>query len=229
MADWKPTIGIVGAGAIGSYYGGRLAEHGQDVHFLLRSDYEAVRRNGLTVHSCNGDFTLEPGRIHVHNDPRHMPKADVVIITLKTTANDQYEQLVGPLVKDDTLVLTLQNGLGNEERLAELFGKARVLGGLAFVCVNRMAPGVIHHLDYGLIRVGEFVEGRTGNAERISQLFNQNGLECNVLQSLWYGRWEKLVWNVPFNGLGAVLDMATDRLLSDRSGGELVRRIMEEV
>jgi 2-dehydropantoate 2-reductase len=229
MADWKPTIAIIGSGALGSYYGGRLAEHGHDVHFLLRSDYEAVVRKGLTVRSCHGDFVLPPGTLHVYNTSQRMPRVDLVIVAIKATANDQYEALIRPLVKDNTQILTLQNGLGNEDRLAELFGAERILGGLAFVCVNRIAPGIIHHLDYGLIRVGEFVEGKTASAERIVSLFTQSGIECNLLKSLRYGRWEKLVWNVPFNGLGAVLDMATDQLLGHPSGEKLVRRIMAEV
>ncbi|MGE5612230.1 MAG: putative 2-dehydropantoate 2-reductase [Bacillota bacterium] len=229
MADWKPTVAIIGSGALGSYYGGRLAQHGHDVHFLLRSDYGVVVRNGLSIRSCHGDFALPSSVLRVYNDPHRMPRADLVIVTLKATANDQYEALIRPLIKDNTVILTLQNGLGNEERLAELFGTEHILGGLAFVCVNRIAPGVIHHLDYGLIRVGEFIEGNTANAERIVRLFTGSRIECNVLQSLRYGRWEKLVWNVPFNGLGAVLDMATDRLLAQASGEELVRRIMGEV
>lgn len=229
MADWKPTIAIIGAGAVGSYYGGRLAQHGHEVHFLLRSDYEAAVRHGLTVRSCHGDFALPPGTFRGYNDPHRMPRVDLVIIALKATANDQYEALIRPLVKDNTLILTLQNGLGNEDRLAELFGAERILGGLAFVCVNRMGPGVIHHLDYGLIRVGEFVEGNTANAERVVSLFTRSNIQSNVLQSLRYGRWEKLVWNIPFNGLGAVLDLATDQLLGHASGEALVRRIMEEV
>jgi 2-dehydropantoate 2-reductase len=229
MIQGGPIIAVVGAGAVGTYYGGRLAQHGHQVHFLLRSDYEVVRRQGWTVRSHHGDFVLPPDRIQVHDQPGQMPPADLVIVTLKATANDQYETLIRPLIKRDTLILTLQNGLGNEERLAELFGAERILGGLAFVCINRISPGVIQHLDYGLIRLGQFVEGSTAKAEPVLSLFKHCKIECNLLQSLQCGRWEKLVWNVPFNGLGAVLDLTTDRLVGDETGLELVRRIMNEV
>src|SRR3954463_9461868 len=98
----NPVIAIVGTGAVGAYYGGRLAQHGHDVHFLLRGDYAAVRTNGWNVRRCHGDFSLPASSIHVYDDAAKMPKADLVIVTLKTTANDQFENLITPLVKEDT-------------------------------------------------------------------------------------------------------------------------------
>ncbi len=225
----NPSIAIVGAGAVGGYYGGRLAQHGQDVHFLLRSDFGTVARRGWTIRSCNGDFTLPPGTMHVYEKPEKMPKADLVIVTLKATANDQYEPLIRPLLKDSTQILTLQNGLGNEDRLAELFGPQRILGGLAFVCIYRIEPGVIHHMDHGYIRVGEFIEGSIDRASVIAEMFNKSKVKCDVLSSLRWGRWEKLVWNVPFNGLGAALDLTTDELIGNPTGEAHVRAVMKEV
>src|SRR5258706_11022093 len=132
-----PVIAIVGTGAVGAYYGGRLGQDGHDVHFLLRGDYQAVKEKGWTIRSCDGDFSLAPEMVHAYDDPAKMPKADLVIVTLKTTANDQFESLIAPLLKEGTSILTLQNGLGNEERLAELFGARRGLGGMSFGCFNR--------------------------------------------------------------------------------------------
>jgi 2-dehydropantoate 2-reductase len=225
----KPVICIIGAGAVGGYYGARLAQHGNDVHFLLRSDFDAVRRNGWKVKSCDGDFTLAAGESHVYDDPRKMPKADLVIVTLKTTANDQFEPLIRPLVKEDTAILTLQNGLGSEERLAELFGKQHILGGMAFTCINRLGPGVIHHMAEGWVRIGEFGGGPSPRASRIAGLFTASRIECKVLDNLRRGRWEKLSWNIPFNGLGAVMDLTTDRLIGTEEGVALVLSIIGEV
>ena len=226
-----PVIAIVGTGAVGAYYGGRLAQHGRDVHFLLRGDYEAVRRNGWRVRSCDGDFTLPAESVRAYDDPRKMPKADLVVVTLKTTANDQFEALVGPLVKEGTTILTLQNGLGNEERLAELFGPERVLGGMAFVCINRVEPGVVHHIAEGTITLGEFRRAGDGGERvgRVAEMFRASRIPCRVLEDLRYGRWEKLVWNVPFNGLSALLDQTTDLLIGSQAGEVLVRSLMEEV
>src|SRR3954451_17920959 len=110
MLPDHPLIAIVGAGAVGGYYGARLTQHGHDVHFLLRSDYDAVRRGGWTVRSRDGDFRIPSDAVNVYDDPRKMPRADLVIVTLKSTSNDQFEPLIRPLLKEDTAVLTLQNG-----------------------------------------------------------------------------------------------------------------------
>jgi len=203
MPHDRPRIAIVGAGAVGGYYGGRLAQHGHDVHFLLRSDYDAVRKNGLAVESRDGSFTLPPREVNVYDDPRRMPAADLVIVTLKSTANDQFERLITPLVKHGTEILTLQNGLGNEDRLAELFGARRILGGMAFVCINRDGPGRIRHTDHGVIRLGDFAErARTARVERVAAMFNASRVKCEVLDDLRWGRWQKLTWNIPGAGRG---------------------------
>jgi 2-dehydropantoate 2-reductase len=229
MSTIKPTIAVIGAGAVGGYYGARLAQHGHPVHFLLRSDYDAIRRNGMTVRSCAGDFRLAPEQVHAYNNPKQMPKVDLVLVTLKTTANDQFEPLIRPLLKEDTAVLTIQNGLGNEECLAELFGADRILGGMAFTCINRIGPGIIHHIDHGVIRLGEFNGGPSERATRIAEMFKSSQIPCEVLDDLKAGRWAKLVWNVPFNGLGAALDLTTDKLLGSAEGMDLLLALMHEV
>lgn len=229
MSLIHPKIAIIGTGAVGAYYGGRLAQHGHDVHFLLRSDYQAVKQNGWTIRSCDGDFVLPPTSVNAYNDPTKMPEADLVIVTLKTTANDQFESTVTPLLKRDTTILTLQNGLGNEERLAELFGAERIVGGMAFVCINRIEPGVVHHIAEGTITLGEFRSAAGERVARIGEMFRASKIPCRVIDDLRYGRWEKLVWNIPFNGLSAALNQTTDLLLRLPEGKTLVRSLMEEV
>ncbi len=108
-------IGVVGCGALGSYYGAKLGRDGQEVHFLLRSDYEVVRRKGVRILSDEGDFHVNPKCARF---PEEIGICDLVLIGLKTTANDRLEKLVPPLVNDSTAILTLQNGLGNEAALA---------------------------------------------------------------------------------------------------------------
>src|SRR6185437_5646948 len=168
----SPLIAVIGSGAVGGYYGARLAQHGHNVHFLLRSDYHAVKQNGWKVRSWAGDFSVPAQRLNVHRDPTQMPRADLVLVALKTTSNDQFEPLIRPLLKENTAILTLQTGLGNEEQLASVFGVERVLGGMAFVCSNRLAPGVIHHIDHGIIRFGELTGGPTDRARQIARWFS---------------------------------------------------------
>jgi len=224
--DPNPIIAIIGTGAIGGYYGARLVQHGRDVHFLLRSDFDAVQQNGWNIKSHQGDFSIPASRVNAYRSVTEMPKADLVMVTLKTTANDQFEPLIRPLLKPDTAILTLQNGLGNEDALGNLFGKDRILGGNAFVCVSRIAPGVLHHQAEGAIKLGEFGGGPSPRATQLAQLFQFSGIDAGVVEDLQRARWQKLSWNVPFNGLGAVLDLSTDQLLEKH--GQLVIDLMQE-
>jgi 2-dehydropantoate 2-reductase len=192
-------IAVVGCGAVGSYYGAKLCRAGQDVAFLLRSDYEAVRRNGVKVLSPDGNFQAQP---RCARRPDEIGPVDLVLIGLKTTANDQFEDLLPPLVGKSTAVLTLQNGLGNEEALARLFPPEQILGGLCFVCLNRIEPGVIRHMEYGSIVIGEFQGSPQPRTHDIASRFRNAGVACKVSENLAQAHWEKLVWNIPFNGLG---------------------------
>jgi len=229
MIPQKPVIAVIGAGAVGGYYGARLAQHGYDVHLHMRSDWETVRCDGMHIQSPDGNFDLSPKQIKAYESTTEMPLADLVIVTLKTTANDQLKDLIAPLLKPATAILTLQNGLGNEDRLAELFGAERVLGGMAFVCINRIGPGKIAHLDHGAIRIGEFQGDPSDRASQICAMFSASNVPCQLLANLMAGRWDKLVWNVPFNGLGAALDLTTDRLIGSKAGLARVEKIMREV
>jgi 2-dehydropantoate 2-reductase len=232
----RPVIAVVGVGAVGGFYSAKLIQRDQcDVHLLLRSDYDAIRANGLQIRSHEGDFALPPDRLNIHRGPREMPRADIVLVTLKATGNDAFAPLIQPLLKENTAILTLQNGFGNEDQLADLFGAQRVIGGMAFVCINRLSPGVIHHIDHGFLKIGEYAppgKPRPGSSPRVRQiaeLFRSAGVRCDVLDDLRRGRWEKLLWNIPFNGLGTVLDLTTDRLLGHEAGMELLVRLMREV
>ena len=144
-------LAVVGCGAIGSYYGAKLSRAGHETHFLLRSDLAAVQAAGVTIHSPEGDFQVHPIPAL---KPEEIGVCDVVMIGLKTTANAQFPHLIPPLVGPRTTVVTLQNGLGNVEALARLFPPDQILGGLCFVALNRIAPGVIHHLAEGLVVLG---------------------------------------------------------------------------
>lgn len=220
-------IAIVGAGALGLYYGALLQRSGQDVHFLLRRDFEAVSRTGLKVFSITGDFELPV--VQAYRDPQEIGPVDLVLVGLKTFANDRYADLITPLVGEQTRILTLQNGLGNEEALAELFGAERILGGVAFLCSNRGEPGEVHHLGAGRIILGEHRQIDPGRIESLAEMFVRAGVDCRATADLKRARWEKLVWNIPFNGLCALLLQSVERLLVVPATRQLVREIMLEV
>jgi len=223
------TVAVIGAGAVGGYYGARLAQAGHDVRFLCRSDLETVRRNGLRVHSKDGDFSLR--RVQAFASSSEIGPVDWVICSLKATALEDSRELVAPCVGPGTRVVALMNGLGVEARFAEWFGGGRVFGGMAFVCINRGEPGVIHHLDYGRVSIGHVLDDAT-ETEVLRQLFESGHIEVAVAPNLRYARWEKLCWNVPFNGLSVagggigtrtILDSALLRETAERAMNDVVR------
>ncbi|MDP0498252.1 MAG: 2-dehydropantoate 2-reductase [Verrucomicrobiota bacterium JB024] len=227
LAD-KPRVAIVGAGAIGGYYGCLLARAGCDVHFLLRGDYDAVMQRGFTVRRPDESFTLYP--VQGYQNPQDIGPCDLVIVALKSTANRHLHKLVAPLVGGHTLVLTLQNGMGNAEALAEFVPAVQILGGLCFVCLNRVEPGVIECYMPGRIFIGEFMGSYRQRTIEVVELFERAGVQAYFSRSLDESLWRKLVWNIPFNGLTiAAGGVATDRIVQSEHFTQLARLLMREV
>jgi len=227
------SYGVVGTGALGGYYGGRLAQAGREVHFLLRGDYAFVRENGLRVDSVKGDFRLPA--VNAYADAREMPPCDVVLVCIKTTGNAALPGLLRPLLRPGSVVLLLQNGLGVEEDLAAALPGVAVAGGLAFVCAQKKGPGHIAHLDYGNLDIGVYDAEGSGRAAasgvlpRVAEDLRAAGVPAELAPDLAFARWRKLVWNVPFNGLTVVMDTTTDRLVRHGAMCELAREVMLEV
>lgn len=198
------------------------------MRFLMRSDYDAVKQGGLRIHSHEGDFELP--QVSCHRSTTEIGPCDLVVIAMKATANERLLTLLPPLLKDDTMLLTLQNGLGCDDFLAAHFGAARVLGGLCFVCINRTAPGVIEHLAQGHISLGEYDGGPKTRTQVLAEQFKAARISCSVEGSLIAARWKKLVWNIPFNGLSIAaggLDTAT--ILANPALEQRVHELMHEI
>jgi 2-dehydropantoate 2-reductase len=228
----RNQFAIIGTGAVGGFYGGLLQKAGFDTHFLLHSDLDHVRTHGLRIESSFGDFNLP--QVHSYGHPRDMPKCDVVIVALKTTENEALQQILPPLIGDQTIVITLQNGLGSEAELAALVGAERVMGGLCFLCSNKIGPGHIRHLDYGLITLGDYhsdgsAGGITPRLEKIGAQLQAAGIPIRTVEDLALARWKKLVWNIPFNGLSVVRNELTDRLIRQPETRRLCETLMQEV
>ncbi len=235
---FRGKIGVIGAGALGIFYGGRLYRARFDVHFYVRSGYDVVRTEGYIVHSCDGDFAIRPP---VYPTPSDLGRCDLVLIGLKTFANDKLPELLGPICDSNTVVLTLQNGLGNEEAIARALvtsgihsdaeqAARQIIGGTAFLCSNRVAPHVIHHTAHGFVRLAEFRGAPQARTHTVAAMFTQAGIDCEVRDSLAAIRWEKLVWNIPFNGLGVAAGHAhTAAILGDDELRVVASELMQEV
>jgi len=218
---------VVGTGALGGFYGGMLAHAGNDVHFLFHSDYDFVCKNGLKIDSVSGNFHLQ--NINTYHSTDQMPKCDVVLVCLKTTNNEVLKKILPPLLHSNTCVIMVQNGLNIEADLAKSFPNLSIAGAMAFICSNKIGEGHIAHLDYGKITIGSF-QGE--NKELLRQVCNDfiaSNVPAEFSDNLKESRWQKLVWNIPYNGLCVVLNTTTEKLMIYPEAYELVRDLMLEV
>lgn len=225
MKDIK--YGIIGTGAIGGYYGGRLAISGCDVSFLFNSEYEYVKKNGLRVDSVAGDFVLN--EIKAYNNSYNMPKCDVIIVALKTTRNNIIPDIVRPILKPESIIILIQNGLGIESKLSAALPTTSILGGMAFICSSRIAPGHIQHTDYGALNIGIYTKPNDEIMQQIKKDFERAQIPLNITEDLNEARWRKLVWNIPYNGLTVALNTSTDVLMSQPNSRALIIDLMNEV
>ncbi|MDA0351115.1 MAG: 2-dehydropantoate 2-reductase [Chloroflexi bacterium] len=220
-------VAVIGAGAVGCYYGARLAEAGHDVHFLLRSDYDAVAAGGLHIESVDGAIDLDTPSIA--RSSAEIGPVDWVLCALKATAMDAARDLVAPCVGPETRILALMNGLGIEEQFATWFPDTPVFGGLAFTCINRGAPGHIQHIDYGPVTLGHLGDD-AAEIGRALDLWSAAKVEVPTAPSLLAARWQKLCWNVPFNGLTVTCGgVTTDVVMGDRELRASAERLMREL
>lgn len=223
-------VAVVGAGAVGTYYGARLAEQGHDVAFVLRSDYSAVAERGITVNSKDGDIRLHSPRIT--KDPVELAQTfqpDWILCALKATALPDAERLISPLIESDTRLLAIINGLGIEEEFAKWMDPKRVFGGLAFTCINRSEPSVIDHLDYGPLTITHLGDDPSELAIAMS-LWEKVKVVTSVADSRLAARYLKLCWNIPFNGLCVLAGgVTTEVIMLDPSLRSLAEKIMREV
>ena len=220
------TYAVIGTGAIGGYYGARLAQSGQQVHFLLRSDYDFVKEHGLQVDSCNGSFHLD--KPFVYNDTQQMPKADVVLVCLKSVNNHKLTSLLPPLLHENTLVVLIQNGIGVEEDVQRTFPHVQLAAGLAFICSAKTEPGRVNHQCYGQINLADYSCRDEALLRQVCEEFNAAGVKAGIVE-YHEARWKKAVWNMPFNGMTVALHTQTDMLLKHPATRQLIREQMMEV
>ena len=218
--------GIIGVGAIGGYYGSKLAHSGQEVHFLSHSDYQFVKENGMQVDSCDGSFHLD--QVNVYQHPEDMPKCDVVVVGLKTINNHLLPELLSPLLREHTAVVLIQNGVGVEADVQQMFPNVQLIAGLAFICSAKTEPGRVNHQCYGSINLANYSCKDEALFKNILKDFTDAAIPA---ASVPYdeARWKKAVWNMPFNGMTVALNTRTDLLLKNPATRQLIRDLMMEV
>ncbi|UFP96276.1 putative 2-dehydropantoate 2-reductase [Gloeobacter morelensis] len=232
MIERARRYAVLGTGAVGGYYGALLQRSGFEVHFLARSDCEHIARYGLAVRSPMGDFVLP--KVHVYSEAGTMPRCEVVLVTLKATHNHLLASMLPSVVAQGGTVVLMQNGLGGEAEIFPWAAGAQILGGLPFICVNKTAPGQIHHIDYGLVTLGAFgpdyaPQGQSPVLLQVAEDLQQAGIAVETAADLMLARWRKLVWNIPYNGLSVLLNARTDQLMENPATAALAEQLMAEV
>ena len=218
--------GVIGTGAIGGYYGAKLAHAGQEVHFLLHSDYEYVKAHGLQVDSCDGSFHLTDVNAYQHTED--MPPCDVVLVCLKSVNNSILNSLLPPLLHQQTLVVLIQNGIGIEEDVQKMFPDVQLAAGLAFICSAKTEPGRVNHQCYGSINLANYSCKDETLMQIVVDEFLLAGIKAELVE-YHEARWKKAVWNMPFNGMTVALHTQTDLLLKNEATRRLIREQMMEV
>ena len=225
-------IGLVGAGAVGSYYGLMLSQGGEDVHFKLRSNYDEVKKDGFNlIHRSMDNRNELINTAQIYKDTKDIGPCDWVIIATKATANHELCTLIEPLVNHSTSFLTLQNGMGNVENIENMFGRERlIVGGLCFTCINRTAPNTIESLLPGYVQFGQLGEKLSCKAIELVDAFNKCGVTTRKTDSLEEALWRKLCWNVPFNGLSiSGGGITTDQILCNSALRNRAALLMREI
>lgn len=235
MQTPSPRIGIIGTGAIGGFYGLMLARAGFDVHFLLRSEYDAVAEHGLFVHSpVHGDLHLHP--VQAYRDVADMPACDWLLVGAKSTTNPALAPVISAAAAPGAKVVLLQNGLNNETAMRPLLpDHLHLMGGLCYVSLFRTEPGHISHGANGLIDFGYHSGPDVGQPAidamiaELAEMLQQAGIPSRILANVDEARWKKLIWNGPFNGLSVVLNAGTQAMLGDADCRQLITELIDEI
>ncbi|MGK0309744.1 MAG: 2-dehydropantoate 2-reductase [Lentimonas sp.] len=228
---------LVGPGAIGLYYGGLLAKSGIRLHVLARSDYDALRQEGITLRMMGGVDSGNMETIYqvqpesVEREASSIGLADWIIIGAKATANQDLLSALQALVEPEkTILLTLQNGMGNVDFLAQHFPKNPILAGLCFVCANRVAPAIVENYLPGRVEIGSLGDQYPEAVMQAVSAFTDAGIKCKQALVLDAAIWRKLCWNVPFNGLAiAAGGITTDQILASDTLVFRARKLMNEL
>jgi 2-dehydropantoate 2-reductase len=220
---------LFGTGAVGSFYGSILARGGASVSAVCRSDYDIVKDRGIEIKSINGDFHFSPHKVF-RSASECDAAYDYIIVALKALPQVDTVSIIKDAVSENTSIVLLQNGINIEESVAAVFPENEIISALAFICVTRVDFGLIDHQDQGRISFGTYPEGISPKAAELAEIFKNGGVSAEVVQDVIAARWQKLMWNAPFNPLSVIGGGADTRsMLGSDVFTELVKDVMKEV
>ena len=218
---------MIGAGSVGGYFGAHLAKNNPDVSFLLRPQtLAAVRRNGLTIRSAQGTFTVKP---RASSKAGELPRPDLIVLGVKAYDLDEVLAQIEPVLTDKTVILTLQNGIDTEDRLHARFQRDCVVGGVAYIYSKIAEPGVIDHYKKGAVAIGELMGHESPRLLAIRDVFAAAGIPCHLSKDIRRTKWEKMCWNCVFNPMTVLIDDHVAKALDHPEMTGVIRQIVGEV
>ena len=220
---------VYGTGGVGGYFGGRLAQSGIDVTFIARGDHlKALRERGLRVASVRGDFDVP--EVAATDDPAAMGPVDYVLVTVKSAQTAEVAARIGPLLHEQTAVVSLQNGVDNEEKLAAVLGERHVVGGAAYIFATIAEPGVIHQTGGPTaITVGEWAGGTSDRVERLVAACLAAGFHAEQTATIRATLWTKFAFICALAGTTAAVRLPVGDIRQAPAARELFGRLVAEV
>jgi 2-dehydropantoate 2-reductase len=221
-------MAVIGAGGTGGYFGGLLARAGEDVTFIARGAHlEALRARGLTLESrLAGTFTVP---VQATDDPSEVGPVDLILFCVKTYDTDAAAESIRPLIRPDTMLLSLQNGIDNEERIARVAGHTSAIGAVAYVSSAIKAPGVVAQTSGpGKIIFGELSGGESARTERLRDVLQRAGITAEVHPDIRVVLWQKFLFISAFSGVTTVTRLPIGTILADSVTHALFRGTVEE-
>lgn len=222
-------IAVFGAGGVGGYFGGRLAQAGEEVIFIARGEHlQAMRQNGLRVDSIKGDFVIQP--VNATDDPKRIGQVDFVLLGVKAWQVPEAARMMQPLMGAETAVLPLGNGVDAPAQLAAALGKQHVLGGLCRISVFLAGPGHIQHVGIEpTVALGELDIQPSPRTEALRSAFARAGVSVSIPANIHTAMWEKFIFIAAISGIGAITRVPAGILRSIPETRELLIQAIEEI
>jgi len=221
-------IAVIGTGAVGGYFGAKLAAAGHEVAFVARGRHlQALRANGLQVNSSAGDLHVTCALCT--DDTAKIGAVDLILFCVKSYDTEAAAEQIKPLIADRTRILSLQNGVDNPDKLGGIFSPEQILPAVVYVGAQLTAPGVVTHSNGGRIIFGE-IDGGTGTSSKLlRQTLSDAGIPCEISDEIAHFQWTKLLWNAPFCAISCLARANVKQIVESKTLTSLALDCMSEV
>ena len=221
-------IAVIGTGAVGGYFGAKLAHAGHEVAFVARGRHlQALCANGLQVTSPNGNLNVRSALFT--DDTAKIAEVDLILFCVKSYDTEAAAEQIKPLVAERTRILSLQNGVDNPDKLARVFNPGQILPAVVYVGAQLTAPGVVTHSNGGRIIFGEIDGGAGALSKLLRQTLSDAGIPCEISAAIQKMQWTKLLWNAPFCAIGCLARANVKQIVESESLTALALDCMTEV